>query len=520
MGSPARAAFLRKPRWWALVALGAFVTGCAAPPYAQNEELSGLVQAYRQQSAQAAQPASPQGIRALGVESAPGRPGEFLVTADLDRAPLKLVVERLFEAARVPHLISQPLSGRVTGRFEKHPLPSMLNEILAPHGYVVQVRDGLMVITDVPRGSDAAGPPATPGAAAPAPGGDTAPAPTARGMQLRHLDLEAATKFLEGIFPVEPRTGARPIAWAVQPYTSTVFVSGPRGDVTRALQLLDEMDRGPAHVLIEALVVELDTNELERFGTDLGNFMQSTINGLGTGVGGTNIISQAPLGPIGVAPAALRFLYNGNVNNRRQFDAVIEVLASQDKARIIARPYMASVSGKQAAIQIQRERTVAVVAGVGGQVTSDTETIPSGVVLTVTPWVMEDDRVRLEVQVEHSLFLQPAPNSGILVEKDSNKAQTSMQLRSGQSVVIGGLALQETFSSNAGLPWLRNVPLLGLLAAKQTGTERKQDVVVFVTPYVWTPSVDSPIPQPDAFKFQEGDELTAIEKWKRRWIKP
>ena len=71
----------------------------------------------------------------------------------------------------------------------------------------------------------------------------------------------------------DPRTGARPIAWATQPYTSTVFVSGPRPDVTRAFRLLDEMDRGPGHVLIEALVVELDTNELERFGTDLGNFI-------------------------------------------------------------------------------------------------------------------------------------------------------------------------------------------------------------------------------------------------------
>ena len=497
-----------KPSCGALLALCVLSFGCAAPPYAQNEDVSGLVQAYRQQSARAAPPASPQGIRALGVEPAPGRPGEFLVTADLDRAPLKLVVERVLEGARIPHLISQPLSGRVTGRFEKHPLASMLNEILAPHGYVVQVRDGLTVITDAPRGSDAGGP-------APAPGGEAPTAPTtARGVQLRHLDLEAATKFLEGLFPVDQRTGARPIAWAVQPYTSTLFVSGQRAEVSRAFRLLDEMDRDPAHVLIEALVVELDSNELERLGTDLGNFMQSTIQQLGTGVGGTPVVPG-----FGAAPAALRFIYNGNQNNRRQFEAVVEVLASQDKARIIARPYMASVSGKQAAMQIQRERTVAVVSGVSGQVTSSTETIPSGVVLTVTPWVLEEERVRLDILVEQSVFL-PTTDPNILVEKDANKAQTTMQVRSGQSVVIGGLALQETFSGNAGLPWLRTVPFLGLLTAKQTGRERKQDVVVFVTPYVWTPSVDPPFPLPDTFKFREGDELTAIEQWKRRWIKP
>jgi type II secretory pathway component GspD/PulD (secretin) len=513
--------------WGGLLAVATLVAGCAAPPYAQDEDVTGLVQAYRQQSARAAQPEGPRGIRSLTVEPVADRPGEFLVTADLDRAPLRGVVERLLEDARVPHLITQPLLGRVTGRFDKHPLLRMLNEILAAHGYVADMRDGLLVISEGARSAEAPGPPAAPGApptasgAAPsAPGGEGVPAAiTARGMQLRHLDIEVATKFLEGIFPLDPRTGARPIAWAVQPYTSTVFVSGPRPDVARALRLLDEMDRGPGHVMIEALVVELDTNELERFGTDLGNFMQSTVDRLGTAVGGTNTIPGFGA-PAAAAPAALRFLYNGNANNRRQFDAVIDVLASQDKARIIARPYLASVSGRQAAIQIQRERTVAVVAGVSGQVTSSTETIPSGVILTVTPWVLEGDHVRLDVQVEHSLFLRPPENSGILVEKDANKAQTSMQVRSGQSVIIGGLALQETFSGNAGLPWLRNVPGLSLLTAKQTGNERKQDVLVFVTPYIWTPAVDPPIPQPDAFKFREEDELTTIEKWKRRWIKP
>ena len=507
--------------WGALLAVATLLAGCASPPFAQNEEVNGLVQAYRQQSARVAPPASPHGIRALTVEPAAGHPGEFIVTADLDRAPLKLVVERVFEGARIPYLISQPLSGRVTGRFEKHPLRRMLNEILAPQGYGIEMRDGLTVITDTPRAPEPGPPPAT-GSAAPAPSGEIPAVPTiARGVQLRYLDLDSATKFLEGIFPVDPRTGGRPVAWAVQPYTSTIFVSGPRTEVIRAVRLLDDMDRDPAHVLIEALVVELDTNELEQFGTDLHNFMNIHLANLSSSVGGENLLPSTAFPPntFAAAPAALRFAYAFNRARAQEYTAVVDVLASQNKARIIARPYMASVSGKQAAIQIQRERTVAVVSNTN-TATSTTETIPSGVILTVTPWVLEDQRVRLDVQVEQSVFLDTLPGSNILVEKDANKAQTSMQLRSGQSVVIGGLTLQETFSSNSGLPWLRTIPGLNLLTAKQKGSERKQDVVVFVTPYVWTPSVDAPIPDPAAFKFREQDELTAIEQWKKRWIKP
>jgi len=494
--------------WWGLLALLPLLAGCAAPPYAQDEAVVGLVQAYRQQSARV-RSVSPQGISVLTVEPVASRPGQFLVTASLERAPLASVVRRLLEDTSTPHLIlSQPLLGRVTARFEKHPFREALRQLLGAQGYVATERDGLLVITD-------AEPPPAPGTGPPGPGSEAPAAPwLSRGVPLRHLDMDTATKFLEGLFPVDQRTGARPIAWASQPYTSTVFVSGPGPDVSRALRLLDEMDRDPSHVLIEVLIVELDTNELERVGTDLANFVNRQYSTLASGVGGTNVLPG-----MGAAPAALSFLYQRGANGRLQFNAIIEVLAAQDKARTIARPYMATLSGRQARIEIGRTRTVAVVSGVD-QVVSDTKDVPSGVMLTITPWVLEDERVRLDVVVEQSVFIEPAPNTGILVETDANKATATMQVRSGQSMIIGGLALQETSSANAGLPWLRNIPLLNVLAAKQQGAERKQDVVVFVTPYVWVPAVDPPFPHPDAFKFRDEDETTAIEAWKRRWIKP
>ena len=107
------------------------------------------------------------------------------------------------------------------------------------------------------------------------------------------------------------------------------------------------------------------------------------------------------------------------------------------------------------------------------------------------------------------------------MEKDANKAQTSMQVRSGQSVVIGGLrAAGDLLRQRRAALAPARCPLLDFFDRKAAGTERKQDVLVFVTPYVWIPAVDPPFPLPDAFKFREGDELTAIEQWKRRWIKP
>src|SRR4030095_1356190 len=115
--------------WWRVFALGTLIAGCAAPPYARNEEVNNLVQAYRQQSVRATQASSPGGIRSLVVEPVADKPGEFVVTADLERAPLGLIVRRLLEQTRVPHLIiPQSLIGRVTGRFDKHPFPLVLRQ--------------------------------------------------------------------------------------------------------------------------------------------------------------------------------------------------------------------------------------------------------------------------------------------------------------------------------------------------------------------------------------------------------
>ena len=477
------------------------VSACAAPPFASEPKFDSLVQSYRQQSVRAAQAPGSRGVVNLSIEPAASAPGEFLVTATLDRAPLGPVVRRLLEETKTPHVVvAQSLHGRVSGQFDKVPLALVLTNMLEAHGYLATRRDGLLVISEAPS-------PAVTGDAAGAP-------PVWRSVRLRHLDIDVTTKFLEGLYPVDPKTGTRPISWAPQPYTSSIFVSGPAPLVTQAVRLLDEMDRDPGHVIIEVLVVEFDTAEFERFGADLINFKNNQLGPLATAIGGPVVPALA-----GGALTALNFIFTEGANNPLSFQAVIEVLAQRDKARVIARPYMAAVSGKQASIAIQRERTVAVVSGVNNQITSDTETIPSGVILTIIPSVLDDDRIRLDVEVEQSGFLEPQ-STNILVEKDANKAKTTMQVRSGQSAVIGGLALQEASSTNAGVPWLRNIPILNLAVSKHTARDRKQDVMVFVTPYVWTPAVDPPFPQPDAFKATDRDELTALEKWKRRWIKP
>ena len=110
------------------------------------------------------------------------------------------------------------------------------------------------------------------------------------------------------------------------------------------------------------------------------------------------------------------------------------------------------------------------------------------------PTVTPDGEVRVEVDVEESQFLpQLSPAS---IEVDRNKASTTMQVASGQTIVIGGLALDRQSECNRGFPGLRRIPLLNLLFAQQRKSGEDQEVVIFVTPYVWEPGMDTPFPLP------------------------
>ena len=105
--------------------------------------------------------------------------------------------------------------------------------------------------------------------------------------------------------------------------------------------------------------------------------------------------------------------------------------------------------------------------------------------------------IRMDVQVEDSRFV---PTVGdILLEKEISTAATSVNVKSGQTVVVGGLKVREHQNTNAGLPWLRRIPLLNLFTADQSQSDDHRELVVYLTPRIWTPGMSPPLEMRDTF---------------------
>jgi type IV pilus assembly protein PilQ len=517
------------------------LASCSSPPHQADRELEDLIAAYRSQTDRSSERETrrrDQGVRAFQVERRADT-GQWLVSAQLERAPLHTTVRRMLDETQTTYLVRAVLTGEVTARFERLPLRAALALLLETQGLSSWEQQGVLVIgDDAPAATPSketaerietphALPPPAPLAPSSAAEEDNAAqasgaAPSrsagqpdgyepagqparvvSRAVQLRYLDVETVTTMFQALFPVDQASGAPSVRLAAQPFTSTVMLSGAKPAVARAARLLGELDRDPAHVLLEVLVVEFDTNELERLGMTLQDLQRGRFSGLAAQIGDAT------------APSSLSFTYTSGASAPLMFRAMIDVLSSQDKARVIARPYTAAMSGKKAVVQIARSRDIQ--QPVVGVDSSGTLSLPSpvtretGVKLDVTPWVLADGRIRLELNVEESVFIDTLATN-VIAETDKNTAGTTMMVESGQSIIIGGLTVRRKSSSNAGLPWLRHVPLLNLFTSQQASAEQKQDVIIYITPYIIQPGVDVPFPLPGAFKFRDGiDDLTEME---------
>ena len=129
--------------------------------------------------------------------------------------------------------------------------------------------------------------------------------------------------------------------------------------------------------------------------------------------------------------------------------------------------------------------------------------------MNITPIVMADSSIRIDVSMEDSRFNATAGD--IIIAKERSAARTSMIVQSGQTIVIGGLNSRYRITEKSGLPWLRKLPLINLLTADQDALETQTELVVYLTPYVWIPGMDVPIPLQEKLTTGHPD-LLSIER--------
>ena len=133
------------------------------------------------------------------------------------------------------------------------------------------------------------------------------------------------------------------------------------------------------------------------------------------------------------------------------------------------------------------------------------EPITAGVTLKITPTVMPTGMIRVVIDVEDSQFVATSASTpgNIATELEKSVATTVMQVENAATIIIGSLTRHQVSRGNARFPWLRRVSPFNLLFANQAELAINDEVVIYVTPYIWKPGLEPPLPAPDTFAIPE-----------------
>jgi pilus assembly protein CpaC len=196
------------------------------------------------------------------------------------------------------------------------------------------------------------------------------------------------------------------------------------------------------------------------------------------------------------------------------FDGIVAALVQENLARILAEPNLTAMSGQSASFLAGGEFPIPV-GQQNGEVTIQFKQY--GVKLVFVPTVLATGRINLHVSPEVSQLTQQgavqltAGNSTIQVPALTvRRAETTIEVGSGESFAIAGLLLDTIQDNPSGLPFLSKIPVLGALFRSDNYQRQETELVVLVTPYIVKPVSDPTALQAPGENYQPPSDLQRI----------
>ncbi len=172
-------------------------------------------------------------------------------------------------------------------------------------------------------------------------------------------------------------------------------------------------------------------------------------------------------------------------------NTIIDALAQDNLVHVLAEPNLTTMSGQTASFLVGGEFPIPIAQSLG---TVSVQFQQFGVSLSFVPTVLSSGRINLHVRPEVSQLSNQgavqlsAGNSSIAIPALTiRRADTTVELGSGQSFAIAGLLQDSITQTDSGLPWLGEVPILGALFRSSSFQRNETELVIVVTPYIVHP---------------------------------
>ncbi|WP_373786020.1 type II secretion system protein GspD, partial [Delftia acidovorans] len=264
---------------------------------------------------------------------------------------------------------------------------------------------------------------------------------------------------------------------------NSVLVWGTGLEFERIQAALKRLDLPPTQVLIEASIIEVTLNDSLRYGLQ---WAFSDTHGSKTDKG---VLSDEDGGVLGAALKGFSYTISNSSGNVR---AVLNALSSKTSIKVVASPTLMVMDNHTASIMVGQQQPIqsgTTINNTGQVITSSIQYKDTGVSLQVTPSVNSGNMVSMTVDQS----VTDVGDKDLVTNQRSflqRQLSSRVAVRSGESIVMGGLIQESNTSGRGGIPVLHELPVVGNLFGSTTNEGRRTELLVIITPKVVRSDVD------------------------------
>ncbi len=282
------------------------------------------------------------------------------------------------------------------------------------------------------------------------------------------------------------------VSIAPDPATNSLIINASRSDYERVKELIKDLDIKRPQVIVEATILEVTLNKEEGVGVEWqasggndngGIFAQTNYGGLTDLVTNPGALSDLT---IAAASTGTITLPGGLVLPSQ--GVLVTALSRNSNVNVLSAPTIVTTDNEEAEIIVGEN--VPFVTSTSTDTSNINNTFNSierqdvGITLRITPQISSGDFVNLNIFVEISNVVNSTRNDPNGPTTTIRTTETTVDIKSGQMIVTGGLISDNSTESTRGVPFLQDIPVLGYLFKREDIVERRTNLLIFITPKI------------------------------------
>lgn len=303
----------------------------------------------------------------------------------------------------------------------------------------------------------------------------------------------------------------------VDEHSSSLIIRASRDDVSRMIPTIEKIDKPRHQIVIKANIVEATKGAARAFGVKWGGTYGNRVGSQnyyitpgGTQGGGSGTAITLPSSPNSYTPAfgssgisgqgfATNFPLSDTLLNTATgmgsiglifgtiggnlLELQLQALEEDNQINILSSPSITCLDNQTAYTETGTKVPYVTLSTAGGVASQEVKFEDAVLRLEITPHLIDDNNLRMKIkvkkdEVDDTRNVQGNP----YIEK--KQTETLLFAQDGETIVISGLTKKKTTNIDSGIPWLKNIPVLGYLFKSDEKNNEKQEVLIFITPHI------------------------------------